>query len=140
MKRSTLLPAAIVLGIVLLAGGLQAQAYDLRCKGGEINMFGEGPQLVVHIILKKAVFHTNVGMGQCAWLDRPLNQYETPHVILKTGFKGFSAQYYKASSGMAQVGLIDPDPRLVAIINAMRQDTEYIIKVRNENNRYLVMQ
>lgn len=140
MKSKYTLLAAIVLGLALLSGGLQAQAYDLRCKGGEVNIFGEGSQLTVHIILKKAASHTNVGMGECAWLDRVLNQYETPHVLLKTSYKGFSAQYYKAGSGMAQVGFTDPDPRLVAFINAMRNGQEYIIKVKNESGRYLVIQ
>jgi hypothetical protein len=138
-KRFALLIAALC-SLTILVGGLGAQAYDLRCRGGEVNMFVNGSELIVHIFLKRAASHTSVRLGECAWMDRVLNQYEEPHVVLKTSHNKLQGLNYNAAAGTMKFGFTDPDPRMVTIFTAMKNGSEYIIKVKNDGGGTLYVQ
>jgi hypothetical protein len=119
---------------------LSEEGYMLRCRGGELSLKFKGDQLQVVINLDKAADHHNVGEGECAWLDRPLNASEPSRLLLYTKKFDVTLYPYNPRGGRAGVVFSDIDIRIKRILNAVVRGQHYSLKVRNIGGYLLVLE
>lgn len=145
MKFGSIFAGAGLALALFAAPALAQTSYTLACRGGgnmTLSVAGAGavegrPQSIVGIDFARAAQSaaTPVAAGQCAWLDRPLNNAEptrlvlslsntTLHVALRAERPG-----YFAEAGHGGVG--DGAPDFSYLWNAVRDGGEFRIEVYN---------